>query len=116
MLLLKFLHLDSNWEIIIPKQLITAISIWQVQSQIITLSTIITVHLDDTFSWNVHVESLYFLRRLRAYGVDKSSMFLFYQAVLESLVRYEMAHGHEGDGKKLTIRPCSTFLNKLSLG
>ena len=40
------------------------------------------VHVDDTFSWYVHVESLrsrlqqrlYFLRRLRAYGVDKSIM------------------------------------------
>ena len=57
------------------------------------------VHLDDTFSWSVHVESLcsrlqqrlYFLRRLRVYGVDKSIMFLFYQAVLESLVRYGMS-------------------------
>lgn len=54
------------------------------------------IHLDNTFSWKVHVESLccriqqrlYFLRRLRVFGVDQRIMFVFYQAVLESLVRY----------------------------
>ena len=43
------------------------------------------VHLDDTFSWYVHVKSLcsrlqqrlYFLRRLRAYGGTKASCFYF---------------------------------------
>ena len=70
------------------------------------------VHLDDTFSWYVHVESLcsrlqqrlYFLRRLRAYGVDKSIMFLFYQAVLESLFRYGMSSWHGNITAKLKTK------------
>ena len=57
------------------------------------------VHLDDTSSWHVHVDilcsrlhqRLYFLRRLRVYRMNKSFMVLFYQAVLESLIRYGMS-------------------------
>ena len=30
----------------------------------------------------------YFLRRLRVVGVDQKVMFLFYQAVLESILKY----------------------------
>lgn len=55
--------------------------------------------MDNTFSWKIHVDSLcsrlqqriYFLRRLRLYGVNQRIMFLFYQAVLESLVRYSLS-------------------------
>lgn len=51
------------------------------------------IHLDNTFSWNACVESLfsclqhrlYFLRRLRVHGVDQRIMFL------ERIVRYEMS-------------------------
>ena len=54
------------------------------------------VYIDDAFSWRVHVESLcsrlqqrlYFLRRLRAFGVEQKVMLLFYHAVLESIIRY----------------------------
>ena len=57
------------------------------------------VHLDDCFSWQVHVDylcgrlqqRLYFLRRLRVFGVNQRVMFLFYQAVLESILRYGMS-------------------------
>ena len=54
------------------------------------------VHIDSTLSLRVHVEGLwsrlpqrlYFLRRLRAYGVEQKFMLLFYHAVLESTIRY----------------------------
>ena len=54
------------------------------------------VHLDNTLSWKAHVQGLcsrlqqrlYFLRRLRAFGVDQKFMLLFYHAVLESIMRY----------------------------
>ena len=57
------------------------------------------VHLDSQLRWGTHVDSLcsrlkqrlYFLRRLRSYGVDKKIMLIFYQAVLESIVRYGMS-------------------------
>ena len=54
------------------------------------------VHIDSTLSWRVHVEGLcsrcqrrlYFLRRLRAYGVEQRFMLLLYHAVLERIIRY----------------------------
>ena len=54
------------------------------------------VYIDDTLSLRAHVESLcsrlqqrlYFLRRLRVFGVEQKFMLLFYQAVLESIIRY----------------------------
>ncbi len=57
------------------------------------------VHLDCLFNWEVHVDTLcsrlqqrmYFLRRLRVFGVDQKLMFLFYQAVLESIIRFGMS-------------------------
>ncbi len=56
------------------------------------------VQIDSNFIWNTHVEWLcshshqrmYFLHRLRLYGVDQKIMLLFYQAVLESIIRYGM--------------------------
>lgn len=36
-------------------------------------------------------QRLYFLRRLRVFGVSQKIMFLFYQAVLESIIRYRMS-------------------------
>lgn len=49
------------------------------------------VHLNSCFSWQVHFDHLcarlqqrlYFLRRLRVFGVNQRVMFLFYQEVLE---------------------------------
>lgn len=57
------------------------------------------VHLDNLFKWEIHVnmlcsrlqQRLYFLRRLRVFGVNKKLMFLFYQAVLESIIRFGMS-------------------------
>lgn len=57
------------------------------------------VHFNNTFRWKARVESLssrlqhklYFLRRLRVYGVNQRIMFLFYQALLESIVLYGMS-------------------------
>ena len=54
------------------------------------------VHLDNKLSWNVHVHSvcskvhqrLYFLRRLRAFGVDEKILVLFYRSFIESILRY----------------------------
>ena len=56
------------------------------------------IHLDNLFSWSDHVDfvcsrlqqRLYFLRRLRVFGVSQNVMFLFYQAVMESVIRYGM--------------------------
>ena len=57
------------------------------------------IHLDNLFSWQVHVDHLcsrlqqrlYFLRRLGVFGVDQEVTFLFDQAVLESILRYRMS-------------------------
>ena len=54
------------------------------------------VRLDNKLSWNVHVHSvcskvhqrLYFLRRLRAFGVDEKILVLFYRSIIESILRY----------------------------
>lgn len=54
------------------------------------------IYLDNTFAWKVLIDSLcfrlqqrlYFFRMLRLFVVDQRIMFIFYQAVLESLVRY----------------------------
>lgn len=54
------------------------------------------VFIDNSLNWNTHVDSLcsrlqqrlHFLRRLRVHGVDQKCMLVFYQAVLESLIRY----------------------------
>lgn len=51
---------------------------------------------DNLLIWNTHVDSrcnrlqqrLHFVRRLRLHGVDQKRMLVFYQAVLESLIRY----------------------------
>ena len=56
------------------------------------------IHLDNLFSWSDHVDfvcsrlqqRLYFLRRLRVFGVSQNVMFLFYQAVMERVIRYGM--------------------------
>ena len=50
------------------------------------------VHLDNKLSWNVHVHSacskvhqrLYFLRRLRAFGVDEKILVLFIAPLLKA--------------------------------
>lgn len=57
------------------------------------------VNIDNRFKWNIHVDyicskfsqRLYFLRRLRLFGVSTKIMSCFYNAVLESLIRYSMA-------------------------
>ena len=54
------------------------------------------VHLDNKLSWNVHVhcvcskvhQRLYFLRRLRAFGVYEKILVLFYRSIIESILRY----------------------------
>ena len=58
------------------------------------------VHIDNKLSWNVHVhvhvhsvcskvhQRLYFLQRLRAFGVDEKILVLFYRSIIESILRY----------------------------
>ncbi len=54
------------------------------------------IHMDDKLSWGIHVDAicsrvqqkLYFLRRLRIFRVEQKIMYLFYQAVIESIIRY----------------------------
>lgn len=54
------------------------------------------VHIDNLLCWNTHVNNLcnklqqrlYFLRRLRLYGVSSQIMMIFYRAMLESVIRY----------------------------
>ena len=56
------------------------------------------VFIDCSLTWHVHVENLctrlqqrmYFLRRLRLYGVNSKLLFLFFQMILESVIRYSM--------------------------
>ena len=54
------------------------------------------VHIDNILCWKSHIDKLctklqqrlYFLRRLRLYGVSSGIMLIFYRAILESLIRY----------------------------
>uniref|UniRef100_A0A3P9KDL8 Reverse transcriptase domain-containing protein n=1 Tax=Oryzias latipes TaxID=8090 RepID=A0A3P9KDL8_ORYLA len=56
------------------------------------------VWIDNQMKWTVHVDylcgklaqRLYFLRRLRLFGVSSKILITFYNAVLESLARYAM--------------------------
>ena len=56
----------------------------------------IGVYVDCSLTWQVHIDTLctrlqqrlYFLRRLRLYGVSSKIMMLFYQAVLENVISY----------------------------
>ncbi len=54
------------------------------------------IHIDNKLTWSVQVENvcirvqqrLYFLRRLRVFGVNQKVLLLFYHAVIESIFRY----------------------------
>lgn len=54
------------------------------------------VYIDNSLCWSLHVNNLcsrlqqrlYFLRRLRAFRVNQRIMYLFYQSIFESLIRY----------------------------
>ena len=56
------------------------------------------IPLDNKLSWSVHVEAvcaraqkrLYFLRRLKESGVSTSILLLFYRAITESVIRYNI--------------------------
>ena len=64
--------------------------------QQVTSCRYLGIHLDNLFSRSVHVDyvcshlqqSLYFLYRLRVFGVSQNIMFLFFQAVMKSVIRY----------------------------
>ncbi len=53
-------------------------------------------YMDSILCWKTHIDSLctrlqqrlYFLRRLRLYGVGSNILLVFYRAMLESLIRY----------------------------
>ncbi len=57
------------------------------------------VYMDSLLCWSSHVNSLcsrlqqrlYFLQRLKVFGVNQRILFLFYQSVFESLIRYGIA-------------------------
>ncbi len=54
------------------------------------------VYMDNLLTWGPHVDSicsrvqqrLHFLLRLRVYGVQQKVMYLFYQAVIGSVLHY----------------------------
>lgn len=54
------------------------------------------VYMDNLLCWSSHIDNLcsrlqqrlYFLRRLKMFGVNQRILFLFYQSVFESLIRY----------------------------
>ena len=54
------------------------------------------VHIDNLLCWKTHIDNLcnrlqqrlYFLRRLRLYGVSSHIMMIFYRAIVESILRY----------------------------
>ena len=54
------------------------------------------VHIDNLLGWKTHIDNLcnrlqqrlYFLRRLRLYGVSSHIMMIFYRAIVESILRY----------------------------
>jgi len=54
------------------------------------------VYMDNSLCWSSHIntlccrlqQSLYFLRRLKVFGLNQRILFLLYQSVFESLIRY----------------------------
>ncbi len=76
---------------IIRLYLFTIRTIAQVQSY-----KYLGVYIDKSLTWDMHVhwvcerlsQRLSFLRRLWFYGVDSKIILLFYQSVLESVIRY----------------------------
>ncbi|KAI2644006.1 RNA-directed DNA polymerase from mobile element jockey [Labeo rohita] len=54
------------------------------------------IHIDNKLTWSAQVENvcirvqqrLYFLRRLRVFGVNQKVLLLFYHTVIESILRY----------------------------
>ena len=54
------------------------------------------VHIGNLLCWKTHIDNLcnrlqqrlYFLRRLRLYGVSSHIMMIFYRAIVESILRY----------------------------
>ena len=57
------------------------------------------IQTDSTLTWNIHVDwvcsrLLYFLCKLHLNGVEPKNIFLFYQAVLESVIRYGITGWH----------------------
>jgi len=56
------------------------------------------VFIDCSLTWHIHFEYLctrlqqrmYFLRRLKLYGVNSKLLFLFFKIILESVIRYSM--------------------------
>ena len=76
----------------------TPLSIHREDIKQVTSYSYLGIHLDNLLSWSDHVDyvcsrlqqRLYFLRRLRVFGVSQNIMFLFYQAVIESVIRYGM--------------------------
>ncbi len=61
----------------------------------VTSQKCVVVYMDN-LCWSSHVNSLcsrlqqrlYFLRRLNVFGVNQRILFLFYQSVFKSLIRY----------------------------
>lgn len=76
----------------------TPLSIHREEIKQVTSYRYLGIHLDNLLRWGDHVDHLcsrlqqrlYFLRRLRVFGVSQKIMFLFYQAVMESVIRYGM--------------------------
>ena len=69
----------------------TPLSIHREEIKQVTSYKYLGIHLDNLFSWSDHIDCvcsclnqrLYFLHRLRVFGVSQKVMFLFYQAVME---------------------------------
>ncbi len=57
------------------------------------------IHIDNKLTWSVQVENvcirvqqrLYFLRRLRVFGVNQKVLLLFYHAVIESILIWHLS-------------------------
>ncbi len=72
------------------------------------------VYIDKSLTWDMHVhwvceglsQRLYFLRRLWFDGVDSKIILLFYQSVLESVIRYGLStwYGNLNVKSKTTIQ------------
>jgi len=62
----------------------------------VSLYKYLGVYMDNSLCWSSHIntlccrlqQSLYFLRRLNVFGLNQRILFLLYQSVFESLIRY----------------------------
>lgn len=79
-------------------------------SKYVPTSNLVSIQVINSIGFHVQ-QRLYFLCRLRIFGVEQKIMYLFYQAVIESIIRYGITVWFD----KLTIQVKSKLAHLLKI-